>query len=145
MSASLVVADTTGMSNKAAERHIAYVKKYESKKELLKESADRLASSVLAFATGLGVGYIEGRYPDKAEVVGIPLPLVIAAGGFVASIALPDQYAGYAVDIGNAGSAIYGRDVAYDLGTKKREKAAGVTAPAPAVKQSGFAPYPKAA
>lgn len=129
MSTAMVVADTSGMSPKAAERHVAAVRKFEAKKDLLAESAARTASAVLAFATGLGVGFIEGRYPDKAEVLGVPLPMVIAVGGLAGSIFAPDEMASYFVDIGNAGSAIYGRDVAFDLGTKKREKS-GSTATA---------------
>ena len=138
---SLVVADTSGMSPKAADRYVASVKKFEAKKDLLAESADRTASAVLAFATGLGVGFIEGRYPDKAEVLGIPLPMVIAVTGLAGSIFAPDDFARYFVDIGNAGSAIYGRDVAFDLGTKKREKSSSGTP----TKQNAVTGYPRAA
>lgn len=148
MSASLVVADTSGMSPKAAERHVAAVKKYEAKKDLLAESASRTASAVLAFATGLGVGYIEGRYPDKADVLGVPLPMVIAVAGLAGSIFAPADIVSYCVDIGNAGSAIYGRDVAYDLGTKKKEKSGQATATVtgiPTQQSATRAFYPRAA
>lgn len=140
---SMVVADTTGMTPKAAERHVAAVKRYEAKKDLLAESMQRTASTVLAFATGLGVGFVEGRYPDKAEVVGVPLPLVIAMGGLAGSLFAPDDLANYLADVGNAGSAIYGRDIAYDLGQKKREKTQSSTGTP--TKQSAFSGYPKAA
>ena len=144
MTSSLVVADTNGMSNKAAERHVALLRKYESKKELLKEGMERTTSAVLAFATGLGVGYVEGRYPEKSEVLGVPLPMVIGAVGLVSSLFLPDEYAVYAIDIGNAGSAIYGRDLAYDLGQKKQQKAAGATAGTAPTTRAGYAAYPRA-
>lgn len=140
-----ITLDTTGMSPKAADRFISVSKRWDHMKATAEKAEEKVISSAEAFLTGLGIGYIEGRYPDKAEVIGFPLAGVVGLGAHIADLLIPtEKYGDHLANIGNAGFAIYGRDLGAEFGQKKAKEAQNAprslpsSAPASTAVPAGF-------
>jgi len=59
------------------ERQKALIKRLKSKGEDATKTAVRTAA---AMGTSFAVSYVEGRYPDKSEILGIPVSLAVGVG-----------------------------------------------------------------
>ena len=82
-------------------------------REETKETMQKATLALSSGAAGFGLGYYAGRYPDKTQMLGVDMELVVAAVGLGASLipsaakSLGPSGAAVAEGIGNGALAVY--------------------------------------
>lgn len=85
------------------DRLITRIHKFRKESEAMTKQA---ISSVAALGSAYGVGYVKGRYPDKATVFGHDISAVASVAGFVASmtgVLGKESYIAHAIGMGTGG------------------------------------------
>jgi hypothetical protein len=114
------------VSSAAGRRLSAEITRLRGRAKSLKEESRAQGEVVMRTATvgatAFGLGYVGGRYGERAEVFGIPPEIAAAVGGHVAAFAgwMPDDY-GHA--IGDAGLAAYATGLGAGMGVKAKTEA----------------------
>lgn len=108
-------------------------------KEAAKEGERKVLSSVISGGTGLAIGWLETKYSEHAQVVGIPLAGAVGVAAHAAGMFVSGSYAEHLHTLGNAGFAIAGYDMGADLARK-----AAQGKPAAQNGQTGFQAIPAA-
>ncbi len=107
---------------KGQEAYFHMLRKYNTMREASVEMGRRMVRGVAAAATGVILGYIDGRY-DYAEVHGIPMAGLVGIGGTILGVFLDGEIGEIVSAAGMAGSAVWGRDWGADLGRTQKQKA----------------------
>ena len=95
-----------------------------------KKEAERIADSVVVTLTAGGFGILEGRYPDRAQVMKFPISGVAAAGALAASLTgmIKDETVDMAVlAFGQGAAAAFAYGLAYKKGAAMRQAATTTT------------------
>lgn len=83
--------------------------RWRSAREKAKAETGKLVDAALTSGSAFGFGYAQGRYPDKFQLGGAPLSLVIGGGLVVASVMglMPKSAQDYGDAVGVGGLAAY--------------------------------------
>jgi len=102
-----------------------------NRSEEMKQNEEQLLTTATTTGTAFAIGYVDGRYQERAEVFGIPASVLVGLAGHVAG------FAGFGPStvmhsVGDGGLAAYAVTLGAGLGQKARlESDAGGTPPGP--------------
>lgn len=110
-----------GMTPKAAEKYFSVLGRYERMRENTKKADTRIIRTVASFSTGFALGWAEGYY-EYEEIAGVPIAAAIGLGANIAAFFFDEGMSEHLHNIGNAASAVYGRDWAAERGKARKQQ-----------------------
>lgn len=133
-----------GMTPSAQKEYFKVLTRFQNLKKGTAEGGIRAARMAVSASTGAAIGFIEGYY-ELTEISEIPLAAAIAVtANLGAFFFLTGEAAEMAHNVGNAASAVAGRDWFADLGKTAREKAkhkSSSSSSSSSTTPAGYQPY----
>lgn len=133
----------TNVPPKAAEALRNKSAAYERLKDEVRTQTEDAINTVEVGGAALVVGFVEGRYPDKAEIEGVPLGVVVGAGCYFASFWAGKAYGNHLRALGKGAIAGSAYALGKEMGAERRSKAQGTAVSGdPAMFGAGAQVYP---
>lgn len=122
---------------KAADLVRSKTMQLERLKETAREQADDAVNSIEIVGAAFAFGLLEGRYPEKARIEGIPTSAVVGVGSYLVSFFSGRTYGPHLRAIGKGALAASGYVWGKELGADRRASQEGTSV-------GGVYPFPRA-